>query len=57
MPDRKEITELERVYFEIEKIRARINALSDFLVAKIYDIIMKLRFPVSLSFGDGQGIA
>ena len=31
----QEITELEQAFFQIEKIKAQVNALSDFLAAKL----------------------
>jgi len=33
----EEITEIEQAFFELEKIKRQINALSDFLSSKIRD--------------------
>jgi hypothetical protein len=35
MSNRKQITDLEAAYFELQKIKRRVNALSDFLASKI----------------------
>jgi len=37
MTELSEITDLEQAYFELEKIKTQVNALSDFLSSKLRD--------------------